>query len=69
MVDMETNKTTVKMYKLIGVYQKEKQILKEIENQYNIGDLKPVFVQSSEVKTERYALPETTFIKQGTLLN
>lgn len=70
-VNMKTNKTLVKTYKLIGVYHTDKQILRDVDREYNLikQDLKPVFVQTSEVKTERYALPETTFIEQGTLLN
>lgn len=69
MINMKTNKTVVNTYKLYGVYLSDRQILREITHQYDVGDLKPVFVQTSEVKTERYELPETTFIEQGTKLN
>lgn len=69
MINMKTNKTAVHTYKLYGVYLTDRQILREITHQYDVGDFKPVFVQKSEVKTERYELPETTFIEKGTLLN
>lgn len=69
MINMKTNKTVVKTYKLFGVYLTDRHILREVSHQYDVGELKPVFVQKSEVKTERYELPETAFIEQGTLLN